>query len=389
VTRRLISAAAVLGSTVAWLALFFAIRPFHHVRDALDRAFGALPAWTQVDDKDMEEDPLNAELSRGETPIESFRILAGFWAKHPGAERIILMGNSQSLMTSLAPGEPPATGHERTYTDLIAGHFRNSGSKKLFYRLSAGALSYEEMLWYAAYLAGKPEVKPDVLLVQLNYQNFMNAGIRDGMQELLSDPAFHSRIEEIVRDHGPDSFDQALQKYASPLDTATKGGEAAAHSPGDRIETAVREKLERIPAIANRSLMYTSFLEVLIRIRTYFTNFGTMKRSLKGSRVDTSRAALERIAQLCAASGIRMVLFQAPTNPALPLYATSEDDSDYHSFAASLASRYGLKIFDFEHTIPGRYWGMALNVPDPLHLGREGHRLLAGQMIAAMEQNGI
>jgi len=385
--RGLISTLAVLGSTAAWLAVFFVVHPFERARDVLDRAFGALPAWTQVELSDMVDDPLTMDVSRGGKPLESFRILGGFWAKFPGAERIILMGNSQTLLTSLARGESRPSGPEKTYPDIIAERFRNGGSKKLFYRLSAGGLSYEEMLWYAAYLAGRPEVKPDVVLVQLNYQSFMNSGLRDGMLELLSDPAFRRRIEDIVQAGGPDSFGEALRLYASAGKKKIVGLPA---SPGDRMETAVRKRLDRIPSFNRRWMIYESFLDVLVRCRTYFLHLGSaQKRSLTGSRINASRAALERLAQVCNASGMRMVLFQAPTNPDVSLYATAVDDQDYHGFAASLAARYGLKVFDFEHSIPARYWGMALNLHDPLHLGRDAHRLFAGQMILALEQNGM
>jgi hypothetical protein len=385
--REFFSTTAVLGSTLAWLALFFAVKPFDRVRDVLDQAFGAAPAWTQVED--MVRDPYAADVSRSGAPLESFRTVASFWSRYPGARKIILMGNSQSLLTSLAAGEPPPSEPEKTYSDIIAGRFREAGSKRLFYRLSAGALSYEEMLWYAAYLSLKPELKPDVLLVQLNYQNFMNAGIRGGMLELLSDPAFRASVEQIAHTGGPDSFAKAVQEYAS-ASTRVAVSRPAEVSPGERTETAVREKLDGIPAFGLRGRQYLSFLEMMTRGRTYFLHLGLMtKRSLKGSRVNSSRAALERLAQHCTQNGIQVILFQAATNPEVPLYATEEDDRDYHGFANSLAARYGLKIFDFEHSIPARHWGKALNLPDPLHLSRAGHRLMADLMIATLEQNGI
>jgi len=46
--KRALGVAAILALTFGWLVLLFAIEPFEHVNAALDRAFGALPAWTQV-----------------------------------------------------------------------------------------------------------------------------------------------------------------------------------------------------------------------------------------------------------------------------------------------------------------------------------------------------
>lgn len=385
--KRLGATVAILAATLGWLAVFFALGPFERASAALDRAFGSLPAWTQV--KEMYSDPATQEVTRGEDPLRSFDILEKAWAGHPGAARIILLGNSQTQMTSLSPGEPPPTSPERTYTDLISDHYRETGGA-VFYRLSAGALSYPEMLWYASYLVTRPGIKPDVLLVQLNYQNFMNTGIRDGMTSLLSDAAFRARIDGIVAARRPDADDLAAAVAYYEQSRRTRGGAATHESAGERIETAFRERLDRVPGMRSRTEVKGSFVIMLLRARTYFLHAGQNKpRSLTGGHIEAARAALDDLAALCAASGIRMILFQAPTNPAVPLYGGPDDDRSYHRFASSLASRYGLALLDFEHSVPRRDWGMALNAPDPLHLGREGHRLLAADIVAALEKMGI
>jgi hypothetical protein len=299
------------------------------------------------------------------------------------------MGNSQTQMTSLAPGEGPPSGPEKTYTDQIADYYRQAGSHRVFYRLSAGALSYQEMLWYATWLARKPEIRPDVLLVQLNYQNFANSGIRAGMLEMLSDARFREDIEELARRGRPESpaFAEALRQYdegqrAGPSDAAKPGP-----SPGDRLDSAFRAGLAHIPGFFDRrDALKESFVFMLVRGRTYILRINSAgRRSLGGPRLTASRAALEDLLELCGRSGIRVVLFQTPTNPAVPLYGTPDDDRGYHDFCASLATRPGVRMLDFEHSIPAALWGMTLNVPDPLHMGREAHRQLARLMLSALE----
>jgi hypothetical protein len=217
----------------------------------------------------------------------------------------------------------------------------------------------------------------------------MNTGIRSGMLELLSDAGFRSRVEEIVRNQGPDSFSKALRDY-TPAGKAKDVLAPANDTLGYRVETAFRGRLDRIPAFGNRGAVYETFLDLLNRSRTYILHVGSVsKRSLKGSRIDNSRAALARLIQVSQGYGIPVILFQAPTNPDVPLYATTEDDRDYHGFVNSIATQYGLKIFDFEHTIPGPNWGKVMNLPDPLHLSRTGHQIMAREMIARLDQSGM
>ena len=76
--KRLACTCTVLLTTFGWLAVLFAIQPFDLINNGMDRAFGALPAWTQVED--MYSDPATQEVSRGDHPLESFRTLATAWA---------------------------------------------------------------------------------------------------------------------------------------------------------------------------------------------------------------------------------------------------------------------------------------------------------------------
>ena len=179
----------------------FAAQPFDRASDVLDRGFGALPSWSLV--TNVYRDSSIQEVSRGDHPLDSFRQLGEYWANHDGAPRIMLMGNSQTLTVSLAAGEPLSQTPEKTSGDLIAENFREQGNRALFYRLSAGGLSYEEMLWYASYLSLRPRVKPTILLVQMNYQNFENGGIRDGMLEMLTDKEFRRAVESLAAENRP------------------------------------------------------------------------------------------------------------------------------------------------------------------------------------------
>ena len=134
--KRVLLPVTVLTATLLSEALLFAVQPFDLINHAMDRVFGALPEWTQVEN--MYSDPATQEVSRGDDPLRSFHILENSWAAHPGATRIMLMGNSQAQMTSLAAGEPPPTSPEKTYTDHIADHYHRAetGGCSIAFRLA-------------------------------------------------------------------------------------------------------------------------------------------------------------------------------------------------------------------------------------------------------------
>jgi hypothetical protein len=176
--KRAAAAAGVLLSTLLLFSLLVRLQPFDLIASVLDRVFRAAPQWTSVEN--MVHDPNTQEVSRGEHPLRSFAILAQHWAAHPGMPRVVFIGNSQMQMMTLAPGEAPSREPARTYVDLIGDRGLREG-KFLTYRLSAGGLSYEEALWYVDYLLSVPEIKPDEILLQVNYQFFAQSGIRDGM----------------------------------------------------------------------------------------------------------------------------------------------------------------------------------------------------------------
>jgi hypothetical protein len=379
---------AVLVTTLALLAGLFALRPFDRASQLLDRAFGATPPWTQVGR--LVHDPTTQELSRGEAPRRSFAILAETWRARPEARKVLIIGNSQTMAVSLAPGEPPPTDEEPTWTDLVTRHFAAHGA--LVYRLSAPGVSYPEALFYVEYLAQHPELRPDVLVLQLNYQSFWNGGIRAGMYELLDDPAFRAAAVAESRSGAPyaDAFALALREH----DAHTTTKEAPALAPGALVDAAARRWLDGIPGMAARHEQKEDLAELLYRMRIYLLHLRpTTARSIAGTRFIQSRAAIEAILAYCRKAGIRPVLFLAPVNPRLNLYKTDEDRARIVGLVADLEAG-GALVAHLEDAIAADLWGRQFNGPDPLHLGRRGHAELARRLIpviaAALEgRNGV
>jgi hypothetical protein len=391
--KRLGSAAGVLLSTLILFEVLVWVQPFDVVTGLLDRAFHAPPNWTHVER--LYRDPDTQELSHGEHPLESFAILAKYWAAHPGLRRVVFIGNSQMQAITLAPGEVPYAEPGKTYVDLVADHSRQSGDF-LIYRLSAGGMSYEETLWYAYYLLSVPELKPDAIVLQINYQFFWQGGIRDGMLTLLESAAFRETIEQAAAGGQPyaESFKECLAKFrSSGAHAASAGGTGAqAANSGDglteKLERFVRARTAKVPGFDRRPEEEESFLQMLYRIRLYILHVTPgSARSISGVRLLRGRSCVEAIARLCHENGVRLLLFHTPLNPGVKLYLTPRDKEAHYEFVRQLAARYSLPVGAYEEAIPAPYWGRVLNGPDPLHLGRTGHTMLAEVMLDMIARN--
>jgi len=381
--RAAVIGAGVILSTALWLAALSVGAPFDAANGALDRAFGGLPAWTQV--RNMYRNPETQEASAGEKPLASFHRLAGYWA-HGG--RVLFIGNSQMQMVSLARGEAPPTGPEKTWVDLVTDELAKSGSDLKAYRLSAGGMTYAEALWDILYLTAHPELKPQAIFLQMNYQFLWSNGIRDGMLELLDDPAFRdAAAREAARGDGYSGlFRERLQAGAARGATAGAAPSTEANAPAERLESEVRQGLSGWIGFRERGRQRDDFLNLLYRARIYFLHLKpSTARSISEVRLRESQTAVERIAEICREENIRFVLLRVPANPLISLYRTPEDHDRYMRYLADMASRFATPVYDFEDLVPAQEWGLAYNGPDPLHMGRAGHRLLASRVIPIVE----
>jgi hypothetical protein len=390
----------VLLSTVAFLTIMVVVDPFDRINDLLDISFGAPPKWTQVEIVYCNSE--TQEVSHGGEPVPSLQLLARHWRQHSEARRILFVGNSQMFSITLAAGEAPPTGPEKTYVDVVADQLSSSTGNYLVYRFSPGAMSYPEALWFLQYMFLNPNLRPDYVFLQMNYQAFYNAGIRNGMLTMLDEPVFREHIERLSGSGEPyaDSFQEALKTYLDLKGkqekeaggpSGTRSGQRSSNVPyanyGYRIETAARSLLDEVAGFKNRAAIKGSFLKMLYRERVYFFRLtpGT-PRSLTGARLLTSRASIEAIARLCGNQHAKLVLFNAPVNPKVSLYRITADRDSYHCFLTSIAAQYRLSFYDFENAVPSEFWGNLLNGPDPLHLSRKGHQILADKILDALQR---
>jgi hypothetical protein len=231
----------------------------------------------------------------------------------------------------------------------------------------------------------------------VNYQAFWNGGIRDGMLEMLDDARFREQVERTATEPEPysEAFKEALRRYEE-----LKHQNATSEQPfkndakflnndryyGDRIEEDVRKQLARVPLFQKRADMRESFVSLLYRSRLYFLNLKpSSARSITGARLISSQSALIALAKLCEKENVRLVLLQAPVNPRVSLYRTSEDKESFHQFVGEIANQHNLTLLNFEDSVTAEHWGRLYNGPDPLHLGRAAHHQLAADFVAALK----
>ena len=381
--------ASILPVTLLMLAFLLWAHPFEQISSAMDAVVHAAPRWSQV--QNLERDPLTQETTHGEDPRTSLATLERYWSQHPEAARVLFIGNSQMLAMSLAPGEQPSPTPDRTYTDLLADSLRSrQPDPVLVYRLAAPGMSYEEALWYLEYLVCRPGLRPSAIVLQINYQAFWTGGVRESLNGLLdSDGCFRNRIENLSLSGAPfaDEYSEALKTYsqAGKRDAAVKTAPATGGF-GTGLETAFRTRLEKAVLFRDGSAQKDDFAQMLYRLRLYVLQVKPSNaRSVTGPRLVKSQLALEAFASLCKAWKIPLVIFTAPVNPAVSLFSSDNDRNTYQSFVQGFVARFHLPFFNLENAIPGQYWGRQFNSADPLHIGREGHRLLARFMMPVVK----
>lgn len=385
-----LNAAGLVFATIAATAALLAAHPFDILNQGLDLAFGAPPKWAHV--RNLFYDKTVQEVTRGEKPLESFSFLAEEWKSQPQAKRVVFIGNSQMMTASLARGEKPTNDPEKTWVDIIATEAREQTPPILVYRLSAPGLSYMEALFYLQYFISREALKPNLAVLQVNYQAFWQTGIREGMLELLRDTSFRKRIQTLSETDSSDAaiFREALEQWkkrGEPQPVAAKVSATETVGVGAALESGTRQLLDQWTSFRNRHEQKEETLDFLYRCRLYFLGLKpSTARSITGVRLERSQASLEAILQLCARNGIRVSLFDAPLNPQVQLYGSPDDQTAYESYLKSLKERYQVCVEPFSDSIPAEEWGQWFNGPDPLHLGRAAHHRLAKLMTPVLNR---
>ncbi len=394
--RKAFQSFAVLTSTLMFLIALFLLNPFQIASAALDRLFDAPPSWTQVGD--LYRDPDTQEITHGEDPVPGLAVLARYWGQHSSTTHILFVGNSQMHTVSLARGEVKPSHPEKTYVDRIADDLASNHAEELTYRLSSSGMSYPEVLWELMYMVGHPDLHPNVVVLQINYQAFWTGGIRDSLLPLLNEERFRASVEGAAHSDlaYAGTFREALRRYGQSsyrLSPLQQNGQNTlgplpfqpSRTKAYQVESYVRTNLDRVSLLKRRSQYRDDFAQLLYRCRLYFLRLKpSTGRSITGSQLLAARAAVTSLIELCKQQDVRLLMFYAPVNPRVSLYRTRQDRVSYRAFVDHLAQANNIRLYDFENSIPAEHWGNLLNGPDPLHMGRAAHQDFAQIMVNAM-----
>jgi hypothetical protein len=379
--------------TLASLWGLVSLDPFRMIREVFAHMGTATREGAKISSYYI--NPLTQEVSGGEGPLSGLQTLERYWCSAMDQTRVVLFGNSQTFSVLLAPQEPINGEEERTYPDLMFDHLRASGKNIQGYRLSAPNISYMEVLWYLRYLLTRPCLIPNEIIVQLNFESFRKLDVRAGMLGLLEDRDFAAAAEAEARSSAPyaAAFQQAIDQFQSRVSRdrgdesrtapASKTGISESHGIGGIMETWVREALDRFGTFRARSHLKAEFLDALYMVRVHVLGISpTMKRSIGGAALAMNVSSLERIGDFCRQHSIRIAFFNAPQNPATPLYANEEVRQQYLHMIHDLSRKYAWRYANFENSIPKDLWGVWMDGPDPIHFGRAAHRLMSELMLS-------
>ena len=137
------------------------------------------------------------------------------------------------------------------------------------------------------------------------------------------------------------------------------------------METDARAALNRLSLFTLRGQFKGELLDALYLARVRWLGITpTTKRSIGGATLAMNVASLQRIGELCKQGGIRLVFFNAPQNPAAPLYRTTSDRAKYIEVISQLARSICARVFRLRDQYSREICGaFGLTVPIQFILG--------------------
>jgi hypothetical protein len=144
----------------------------------------------------------------------------------------------------------------------------------------------------------------------------------------------------------------------------------------------LRKALDVVPQYHARQQRKVAFLGTLYALRVYLLALKpTTKRHILGQPLEQNFSALEDLVRLARASGARVIIYNAPVNPAVTLFY----DDEYRSYLErlhSFATREGCSYADFSTAVPEDEWGFFIDGADPIHFDEHAHQRMGALLEA-------
>jgi hypothetical protein len=294
---------------------------------------------------------------------------------------VLVVGNSQQYTVSVARGQKPDPNREvYVAMDLLARRLTADGRTYAFYDGAAPNQTMPEALWQALYWYEIAHISPEFLIVQASFDTFRKSGIRPGYQTLLEDRAYRAALDDFAGGHAGEVFARVWSEAKN--DAATRKRELA-ESGRFSVEGSLRQAMENVNLFRDREKYKAAFLDDIYMLRVSLLHVSpTSRRHITGLPYEENWSALVALVRLARSHGSRVLIYNAPVNPAVSMFYEAEYDS-YVQRLVSLAGDDANGFVDLAHAVPAEDWGFWIDGPDPIHFNEQGHQAMADGLYAA------
>lgn len=358
---------AIAAATAVFVSLLGHVNPF----GALIGLFTGGGETMRMQPVDLRPDHI--DVLHGEKLLTALRAL------RPAAPRarLVVFGNSQQYTASLPRGAKVRAHKARMASALLAEWLEAQASGRFaVYNAAAPNQTFPEALWQALYWFEVGSDKPKTLLLQASFDTFRKTGIRPGYQTLLDEPRFVAALERHLaarsRHYATDWLDARKAKADRTAELEGRGKNRQ-WSP----EPILRKKLKIVSLFERRQQLRGAFLRLLYLARVHLLRISpTTRRHITGKPFEQNMAALKDLIELAQRHGARVVLYNAPVNPAIDMFFPAE----YRGFLKrlrQLCATHAVPFADLADAVPREHWGYWIDGPDPIHFDAQAHRLVA------------
>lgn len=334
--------------------------------------------------------PLDAEAwdgRRGNAFLKSVEKLAPLPKE---TRRVVFLGNSQQYTVP-----PPRGGaipiEEATRITSMRLAASLEATKPGAYRVYNGACdnqNFGEALWQSLFWLEVAPSPPALFVVQASFDTLRKTGVRAGYQTLLADPRFAAAIDgELASEARPYHADfraavAAFRERAREERTASTSAEWQQWSP----EPWLRDRMRRVPLYRDRELHKGFFLASLYALRVRALGISPRsRRHISGAPLEQNLAALERLLARAKDLGSKVVVYHAPSNPAVDMFYADEL-AQYRERLATICAVHGATFLDLEKSVPPEHWGALFDGPDPIHFDARGHAIVHERLLPTVRE---
>jgi hypothetical protein len=354
--------------------------------------FAALGAWLVGAEMRLQptvEDPAHIDPKHGEDLRASLDALHRTDGSGGGRRRwVVFFGNSQQYTASLPRGATPDSDRRAEIASVLLGRTLEERAPAVFrvYNASAPNQNYTEALWQALYWYEIPPAPPVALILQASFDTFRKTAIRPGYQTLLDDPRFVTGLGAYMTGQGEREYFSDFR--AAQRDRAQRMAEMAGNREGSGYrqwspEPTLRQGMEQVALFRRRETLRESFLGALYAVRVRGLGISpTSRRHIVGPPLAQNFAALADLISLARQRGTRVLLYNAPVNPAVSMFF-EEEYGGYVARLAQLCREKGVPFADLATAVPAERWGYWIDGPDPIHFDEQAHRIMHDRLVEA------